>query len=93
MIRLFMIFNLKIRLINKIRLSYYNNSIEGYDNIGVMQNFKEELDQKRQLKEDEILEKTLNEMNNTLKVGVMFAVVLMLGMYFFSQFIMSFRGL
>jgi len=88
-----MIFNLKIRLINKIRLSYYNNSIEGYDNIGVMQNFKEELDQKRQLKEDEILEKTLNEMNNTLKVGVMFAVVLMLGMYFFSQFIMSFRGL
>lgn len=67
--------------------------LEGYDNIGVMQNFKEELDQKRQLKEDEILEKTLNEMNNTLKVGVMFAVVLMLGMYFFSQFIMSFRGL
>ena len=65
----------------------------GYDNIAVMQNFKQELDEQRSLKEDELLEKTIENMETSLKIGVYLAIGLLLGTYFTAQLLASFRGL
>ena len=67
--------------------------ISGYDNLAVMQNFKDELDEQRSLREDKLLKQTSENMEATLSSGVYISIFLLLFAYFFAQFAASFRGL
>lgn len=65
--------------------------LEGYDNIGTMESFKKEMDDKRLAREDQLLKELQNKLNTISWIGVMIPMGIIVMIYFASQFASIFQ--